>query len=244
MFRTLTAKKKIPVQRYLRKGTCHLWRAPTYNLKEDEMWLEEWRVKEGTNIIYFSSEPHQDEIRKKIEDRESEENQRKELEAKRVKEELEKRNKKLIRRAKLDTERTVIHNAAETLLNNYSVRGIQRIRIPRNCCLPDEDWNDDRTHVTEKRPQLDCTGRGDCTRRRKYHIYITILIPNDPDFHVSQFETILGQEWERGDWELGFKVTEIPDDNYKDAGGVVKSGLFTVKKGTNKYGDYTRKWYL
>jgi hypothetical protein len=39
MFRTLTVKKKIPVQRYLRKGlenakgTRHLWRAPKYKLK-------------------------------------------------------------------------------------------------------------------------------------------------------------------------------------------------------------------
>jgi hypothetical protein len=53
MFRTLTVKKKIPVQRYLRKGlenakgTRHLWRAPKYKLKEDEEWLNEWRVKEG-----------------------------------------------------------------------------------------------------------------------------------------------------------------------------------------------------
>ncbi len=83
MFRTLTAKKKIPVQRYLRKGlenvkgTRHLWRAPKYKLKEDEEWFNEWRVKEGKNEIFFDSAPTQEEIRNKIEEEEREEEERK-----------------------------------------------------------------------------------------------------------------------------------------------------------------------
>jgi len=245
MFRTLTAKKKIPVQRYLRKGlenakgTRHLWRAPTYELKEDEEWLNEWRVKEGKNEIFFDSAPGQEEIRKKIEDKEREEEERKEAVAKWKKERIEKENKKKTRTVELDAERKAIHDASNTMLKHYS--GIRRIRIPRNYFIPGESWGDNKTHVTEKRPQIDNTGRGDYTRVRKSHIYVTILVPNDNDFTLSQLNR---SEFERSDWELGFKVTEMPSDNYvSEEGGVVKSGLFTVIKSKGKHSDYCPKWY-
>ena len=245
MFRTLTAKKKIPVQRYLRKGlenakgTRHLWRAPTYKLKEDEEWLNEWRVKEGKNEIFFDSAPGQEEIRKKIEDKEREEEERKEAHAKRKKERIEKENKKKTRTVELDAERKAIQDASNIMLQHYS--GIQRIRIPRNYFIPGESWGDNKTHVTEKRPQIDNTGRGDYTVVRKSHIYVTILVPNDNDFTLSQ---LTHSDFERGDWELGFKVAEMPGDNYvSEEGGVVKSGLFTVVKGKGCWNDYRPKWY-
>ena len=246
MFRTLTAKKTIPVQRYLRKGlenakgTRHLWRAPTYKLKEDEEWLNEWRVgKERKNEIFFDSAPTQEEIRNKIEEEEREEEERKEADAKWEQEQLEKENKKKTRTVELDAERKAIQDASNIMLQHYS--GIQRIRIPRNYFIPGESWGDNKTHVTEKRPQIDNTGRGDYTRVRKSHIYVTILVPNDNDFTLSQLNR---SEFERSDWELGFKVTEMPSDNYvSEEGGVVKSGLFTVIKSKGKHSDYRPKWY-
>ena len=245
MFRTLTRKKKIPVQRYLRKGienakgTRHLWRAPKYKLKEDEEWLNEWRVKEGKNEIFFDSAPTQEEIRKKIEDKEREERERKEADAKRKKKRIEKENKKKSRTVELDAERKAIHDASNTMLQHYS--GIQRIQIPRNFFIPGESWADDKTHMTIRRPQIDNTGRGDYRRVRKSHIYVTILVPNDNDFSLSQ---LTRSDFERSDWELGFKVAEMPGDNYvSEEGGVVKSGLFTVVKGKGFWNDYRPKWY-
>ena len=244
MFRTLTAKKKIPVQRYLRKGlenakgTRHLWRAPTYELKEDEEWLNEWRIKEGKNEIFFDSAPTQEEIRNKIKKKEREEEERKEADAKWEQEQIEKKNKKKTRTAELDAERKAIQDASNTMLQHYS--GIRRIRIPRNL-IPGESWGDDKTHVTEKRPQIDNTGRGDYRRVRKSHIYVTIFVPNDNDFTLSQ---LTHSEFELSDWELGFKVAEMPGDNYvSEEGGVVKSGLFTVIKSKGKHSDYLPKWY-
>ena len=245
MFRTLTMKKKIPVQRYLRKGienakgTRHLWRAPKYKLKEDEEWLNEWRVKEGKNEIFFDSAPTQEEIRKKIEDKEREERERKEADAKRKKKRIEKENKKKSRTVELDAERKAIHDASNTMLQHYS--GIQRIQIPRNFFIPGESWADDKTHMTIRRPQIDNTGRGEYRRVRNSHIYVTILVPNDNDFSLSQ---LTRSDFERGDWELGFKVAEMPGDNYvSEEGGVVKSGLFTVVKGKGFWNDYRSKWY-
>ena len=245
MFRTLTAKKKIPVQRYLRKGlenakgTRHLWRAPTYELKEDEEWLNEWRIKEGKNEIFFDSAPTQEEIRNKIKKKEREEEERKEADAKWEQEQIEKKNKKKTRTAELDAERKAIQDASNTMLQHYS--GIRRIRIPRNYFIPGESWGDDKTHVTEKRPQIDNTGRGDYRRVRKSHLYVTILVPNANDFTLSQLNR---SEFERSDWELGFKVTEMPGDDYvSEEGGVVKSGLFTVIKSKGFGNDYRPKWY-
>ena len=273
-------KKKIPVKRYLRKGlenakgTRHIWSAPTYKLKENEEWLNEWRVKEGKNEIFFDSAPTQEEIRKKIEDKEREEKEAEEKMAKLKQERIEKDNKKKIRKAELDKERKEIEDASNIMLESWQndnksiieplkimlqhhsgiqriieplkimlqhYSGIQRIQIPRNFFIPGESWADDKTHMTIRRPQIDNTGRGDYTRVRKSHIYVTILVPNDNDFTLSQ---LTRSEFERGDWELGFKVAEMPDDNYvSEDGGIVKSGLFTVVKGKGFGNDYRAKWY-
>ena len=245
MFRTLTAKKKIPVQRYLRKGlenakgTRHIWRAPKYKLKEDEEWLNEWRVKEGKNEIFFDSAPTQEEIRKKIEEKERDALEWEEEVAKREKKRIEKELKKKTRTAELDAERKAIHDASKTMLQHYS--GIQRIQIPRNFFIPGESLADDKTHMTIRRPQIDNTGRGEYRRVRNSHIYVTILVPNDNDFSLSQLTC---SDFERSDWELGFKVAEMPTDNYvSEDGGIVKSGLFTVVKGKGFGNDYVSKWY-
>ncbi len=245
MFRTLTAKKKIPVQRHLRKGienakgTRHLWRAPKYKLKEDEEWLNQWRVKEGNNQLNFSSAPTQEEIRNKIEDEEREQREWKEELAKMEKERIEKENKKNKRTVELDAERKAIQDASNTMLQHYS--GIRRIQIPHDFFIPGESSADDTTHKTIRRPQIDNTGRGEYTRVRKSHIYVTILVPNDIYFNLSQ---LTRSDLKPNDWELGFKVAEMPDDDYvSEDGGVVKSGLFTVVKGKG-YLNYRPKWYL
>lgn len=245
MFRTLTAKNKIPVQRYLRrgkegvKGTQHVWRSPKYKLKNEEEWCNEWRVKDGKNEIFFSSAPTQDDIRDKIAKREREEEEIKEAQAQRKQEQIEKENKKRTRTAELDAERKAIHDASNTMLQYFS--GIQRILIPENHPIPGEQWGDEKTHVQIKRTQIDNTGRGDYTRVRKSQIYVTILVPNDSDFSLDQLRR---SDFERSDWQLGFKVTEIPTDNYvSEDGGVVKSGLFTVIKSKGWHNDYRSKWY-
>lgn len=245
MFRILIAKKNIPVQRYLRrgeegvKGTRHVWLSPKYKLKENEKWLNEWRVKEGKNEIFFGSAPTQEEIRKKIEEKERDALECEEEVAKREKKRIEKELKKKTRTAELDAERKAIHDASKTMLQHYS--GIQRIQIPRNFFIPGESLADDKTHMTIRRPQIDNTGRGDYRRVRKSHIYVTILVPNDNDFSLSQLTC---SDFERSDWELGFKVAEMPTDNYvSEDGGIVKSGLFTVVKGKGFGNDYVSKWY-
>ena len=95
--------------------------------------------------------------------------------------------------------------------------------------------------MTVERPQIDNSGRGNSRRVRKSHIYVTILVPNDNDFSLSQLNR---SDFERSDWELGFKVSELPSDNYvSEDGGVVKSGLFTVIKSKGFHSDYRPKWY-
>jgi hypothetical protein len=121
------------------------------------------------------------------------------------------------------------------MLQHYS--GIQRLRIPRDYLIPGEIWKDDKTHMNVERSQIDNTGRSKTMRVRKSHIYVAILVPKDKDFHLSQLNR-------GGDWELGFKVCEMPGDNYvSEDGGIVKSGLFTVVKGKGFGNDYRAKWY-
>ena len=161
------------------------------------------------------------------------------IKAKQKQERIEKDNKKKIRKAKLDKERKEIEDASNIMLQHYS--GIQRIKIPRDYLIPGENWKDDKTHMDVERSQIDNAGRGKYKRVRKSHIYVTILVPKDKDFHLSQLNR---SEFERSDWELGFKVAEMPADDYKsEDGGIVKSGLFTVLKGKGFWNDYRDKWY-
>lgn len=248
MYKTLNKKgvqkkKSIPVQRYIRKGeenkkgTRRFWRSINYTLKvkDDEVWLNEWRVKNGNEYIYFDIEPTQDEIRKKIEKEKREEEERKKSLAKRKQERIEKDNKKKIRKAKLDAERKEIEDASNIMLRHY--KGIQRIKIPRTYSIPGENWKDNKTHMDVERSQIDNVGHSKYRRERKSDIDVTILVPNDKDFTISQLNR-------DGDWELGFKVCEMPTDDYKsEDGGIVKSGLFTVVKGKGFGNDYRAKWY-
>ena len=123
----------------------------------------------------------------------------------------------------MDAERKEIEDASNIMLRHY--KGIQRIKIPRTYSIPGESWEDNNTHMNVERSQIDNTGRSKTMRVRKSHIYVTILVPNDKDFTISQLNR-------GGDWELGFKVCEMPDDNYvSEYGDIVESGLFTVVKG-------------
>ena len=272
MFRTLVNKEKIPVQRYIRKGeenkkgTRRFWRSINYTLKYDEVWLNKWRVKDGKDVITFNEAPTQEKIREKIDKQQRGYEQRikeeaeyeqkveeiEKIKAKQKQERIEKDNKKKIRKAELDKERKEIEDASNIMLESWQndnksiieplkimlkhYSGIQRLKIPQDYLIPGENWKDDKTHMDVERTQIDNAGRGK-KRVRKSHIYVTILVPKDKDFHLSQLNRV-------GDWELGFKVAEMPADDYKsEDGGIVKSGLFTVVKGKGFWNDYRDKWY-
>ena len=261
MFSQLVLKKKIPIQRRLvrrkpnkkeKMTNFRFWVSASRLLKDNETWLDEWRIHAKEYDITFDHAPTQEEAKESAK-KAHEEELRFEKESERLRQVLETRRKaKETRRKALDAEAESIARAAavvrsgdhsrmcsglKTLFEYYD--GIMTISVPVGHCLPDEDFSDNKTHHDIRRTQIDNTGRGEYRRVRRSPIRVNILVPKG-SFNVGKLK--LGNQSSFGDFQLGEKVCECEEFDFKSTGSVVKSGLYTVVKGKGHH-DYLPRWY-